>query len=177
MDEDSEKKMCEIREGNLLTHLLSCPHLLNGRSESSAAAPAANPTRWMDRINWSWCCQRSRQMRVADAPPVLTANCSIPVWFRIHVSRGRKARRMGKIKSIEIEVILAQRREKQKQPATLKSWSWSRFVLLLWWMQIFQVVPNVFCPQVAKKLVAPLGSSPSDFLQISHQCWHFPVLS
>lgn len=65
------------------TFIFCCPHLLNCLSESSVtAAAAANTTCWMDRINWSRRCQHTRQIRAADCPIFLMADCSVPVSLK-----------------------------------------------------------------------------------------------
>lgn len=116
MDEGLVKEMCEITEGNFLNHPLSCSHLLNCQSESSVpAAPAANPTCWMDGINWSRCCQHSRQIRAADAPMFLMANCSIPGCFKFT----GKTEECTKLKSLKLKLIWPKgKKRKGNQPHT-----------------------------------------------------------
>lgn len=172
------REMCEITEGNFLNRLLlSCPHLLNCQSESSVpAAPAANPTCWMDGINWSRCCQHSRQIRAADAPMFLTANCSVPGCLKFTFHRTGETDERAKLKSFKWKLFLAKGKEKETHPTVIELMT-IRINFTFVDNADFHVVANVFCPQVVKRLVALLDSSLSDFLQISNQCSHFSVSS
>lgn len=105
------------------------------------------------RVEWTELIGRDAA-NAADAPPVPPANCSGPGCLKLTFPGTGRPEEWTKWEFIQMKVIWAERREQERKPAALWSRCWSGFIWPFWLIQIFQVVANIFCPQVVKKFVA-----------------------